>query len=247
MLKKIKKVLAVDSYTKILTYVREYVKLRNLYKAEPRIYHPSWYTLNVIKFHVVILIIRGLGLDILNLEPIKPEAFKKTDTMESHTYERHHIYINDKLTIDVNRLVLVIHKNHNALEGKSVSILKLIKNRITLTTECPEYYKKNFKDWKRKWQKYLIRRNFLLEHGIAKFLEHFFKDEPGTNYLIERFFKNLTDDQIELEIKTMIQSWNQKGRPAPILNSQIAARLSVDSKKRLFNEKLINNTMKFNS
>lgn len=55
----------------------------------------------------------------------KPSLLKKT-----FTFERHHIYINDKLTIDVNRLALVMHKDHKALEGKTDLVLDLIHSSV---------------------------------------------------------------------------------------------------------------------
>ena len=175
------------------------------------------------------LLIRDLGLDILNLKPIDHRTFKKNDIIDTYTFERHHIYINDKFSIDVNRLVLVMRMNHTKLEGKTALILDLIKSRINLTTECPQYYRKNIKDWKTKWLEYLERRKYLLEHGIAKFINDYFRDNDGKNYLLNRFFNNLSEDQIELEIKKMIQEWIQKGRPAPIINSHVWNQLFTDS------------------
>ncbi|MFX1426156.1 MAG: hypothetical protein ACFFBE_06860 [Promethearchaeota archaeon] len=247
MLKKLIQIVPSVVFSEIFVQSWNYIENRNLYIALPKIYHKNWYASSTVKFHVIMLLIRDLGLDILSLEPIDPIAFKNNDIIDPFTYERHHIYINDKFSIDVNRLVLVMRMNHTKLEGRTALILDLIKSRISLTTECPEYYRKNIKNWKSKWEKYLERRKYLLEHGIVKFLEHFFKDKLGNNYLIERFFNNLTEEQIELDIKSIIQVWIEKGRPTPILNPEITARLSVDSTKPLINEKLINNTTKFNS
>ena len=121
--------------------------------------------------------------------------------MESLTYERHHIFINDKMSIDVNRLALVIHKNHSDLEGKTELILDLIKSRIDLTFDCPQYYKTNLKDWRKQWQVYLERRNYLIENGIEKFIIEFFTDDSGHNYIIERFFKDTPKGKIEEAIR----------------------------------------------
>lgn len=229
MLEKVVNLVPRDAYNSILTESRHYIKIRGLAPASPRDYHPSWNVKSTVKFHVIMLLIRDLGLDILTLEPIPSLSFKKIHGMTSITFERHHIFKNDKRSINVNRLVLVIHKNHSILEGQTSLILNLIKTRRSLTTECPIYYKRHLKGWKNKWQEYLERRKFLLERGIAKFLEQYFKDDQGKNYLIERFFKDIPIDQIELEIKSMIQEWIQKGRPAPILNSQVINYRSVDS------------------
>jgi len=232
-LKELIKLLPSEEYSKAFEKAWKYVEKRNLYPALPRIYHPSWYAFNTIKFHVVILIIRDLGLDILNLKPIKPEAFKKTHIMESFTFERHHIYINDKHSIDVNRLALVMHMYHNDLEGRTDLVLELVKNRIDLTLECPQYYKTNIKKWKIKWQKYLERRNYLIEYGIENFLRKFFTDKHGNNYILDRFFKNVPKGHIEHEIRNLMQEWINKRRLAPILNSHILNRLFLGTHQLL--------------
>ncbi|MFX0165471.1 MAG: hypothetical protein ACFE9V_09145 [Candidatus Hodarchaeota archaeon] len=247
MLEEIENLVPRAVYNTILIKSCHYIKIRGLVPASPRDYHPSWNVESTIKFHVIMLLIRDLGLDILSLEPIPASSFKKIHGMTSITFERHHIFKNDKKSIDVNRLVLVIHRNHYILESQTSLILSLIKARRSLTIECPIYYKKFLKNWKSRWQEYLERRKYLLKNGIAKFLNTYFIDNEGTNYIIKRFFKNLSLDQIELKIKSMLKSWIQKGRPTPILNPQIPARLSVDSTKPLINKKLINNTKKFNS
>ncbi|MFW9866549.1 MAG: hypothetical protein ACFFEN_10680 [Candidatus Thorarchaeota archaeon] len=225
MLKILITLLPGEEYSKVFEQSWKYIEHRCLYLALPRNYHSSWYALNTVRFHVVLLIIRDLGLDILNLEPIEPEAFKKTQVMESYTFERHHLFINDKQSIDANRLVLVMHMNHNELEGKSDLVLDLIQSRINLTSDCPQYYKNNIKDWKTLWQQYLKRRNYLIENGIENFIRKFFTDEHGNNYILNRFFKNVPKGQIQREIKIMMQEWINKGRPAPILNTYIMKRL----------------------
>ncbi len=149
--------------------------------------------------------------------------------MESHTFERHHIFINDKHSIDLNRLVLVMHMNHYALEGKTDLILYLIKIRINLTLECPQYYKINLTNWQEHWQQYIKRRNYLIENGVEKFIIKFFTGKQGNNYILDRFFKNVPKGHIEQEIKKMMQEWIDKGRPAPHLNTHILNRLFFDS------------------
>ncbi len=233
MLKELVKLLPSEEYSKAFEKAWKYVEIRNLYPALPRVYHSSWYTKNTIKYHVLMLIIRDLGLDILNLDRIKPEAFNKTQFMDSYTFERHHIYINDKYSIDVNRLVLVMHMYHNDLEGKTDLVLELVKRRIDLTLECPQYYKTNLKEWKTKWQEYLERRNYLIENGIENFIVNYFTDEQGNNYVLNRFFNNVPKGHIEQEIRSMMQDWINKGRPAPILNTHILNRLFLGTSQLL--------------
>ena len=171
------------------------------------------------------LIIRDLGLDMLNLKPIKPIAFKKTDIMENHNYERHHIFPNDKLSIDVNHLVLTMHKNHAKLERKSKLILLLIQSRIHLTKYCPRYYKMRFLNWQSRWDTYLERRTYLLNNNIGKFINHYFTDDDGHNFIIERFFNKTPENEIETEFATMLKHWIKKKRPVPKLNPIILKRL----------------------
>lgn len=225
MLKELIVLLPSEAYNRAFEYVSDYVRDRKLYPTQPRNYHSSWYTASTVKFHIIMLIIRDLGLDILNLEPIEPKAFKKTKLMESFTYERHHVFIYDKFSIDVNRLALVMHTNHYDLEGKSDLVLDLIKQKIDLTLKCPQYYKDNLRDWRKKWQEYLERRNFLIQNGIVNFIREYFTDDDGNNYIFERFFNNVPKDNIEQEIRIMMQKWIEKKRPAPILNIHIIKRL----------------------
>ena len=220
-----------ETIVRLLPKIKKYIKIRHLHPIEPRTYHRSWYTESTIKFHVVILILRDLGLEILNLEPIKAEAFKKISVMERFTYERHHIFPNDKLSIDVNRLVLTMHRNHAKLEKNTNLILNLIQSRLQLTLDCPQYYKKRFTNWKKKWQQYLERRLYLIEYGIENFIVRYFTDNNGQNYIINRFFKNIPRGDIDTEIRTMIQHWIDKNRPIPILNKFIFKKLFGKPKK----------------
>ena len=225
MLKELTRLLPGDSYAITFEHVWGYIEQRGLYPVLPRVYHPSWYTISTVKFHVIMLIIRDLGLDILNLKPIKTESFKKIHKMDSFTYERHHIFINDKMSIDVNRLALVMHKNHNDHEGKMELVLDLIQRRIDLTFECPQYYKTNLKSWRERWQVYLKRRCFLVQNGIGNFIKEYFTDDDGNNYIFERFFKDVPEGNIEREIRIMMQKWIAKNRPSPIINAHIINRL----------------------
>lgn len=223
--KKLTKLLPQNKVYDLVPKFKQYINIRNLHPIHPRIYHRSWNTKSTVKFHIMMLILRDLGLEIVNLEPIEPIAFKKTNVMEIYTYERHHIFPNDKQSIDVNRLVLTMHKNHAKLERKKDLILQLIQSRVNLTRECPHYYKKRFSDWQTRWHKYLERRKFLIENGIEKFIKQFFTDDNGHNYIIERFFSRTPIDKIELEISYMIINWIKKKRHVPILNPTISARL----------------------
>lgn len=233
MLKVLINLLPGSEFVKVFSETWKYIEIRDLYPALPRVYHSSWNTRNTLKFHLIILIIRDLGLDLLNLKPIEPEAFKKTKIMESFTFERHHIYINDKFSIDVNRLVIVMHKDHRSLEGKTDLVLDLIRGRIDLNFECPQYYKENLRNWKQEWQTYLERRNYLIENGIERFIRKYFNDENGNNYLINRFFKNTSKGKINEEIKLILQKWINKNRPAPILNTYVLKRLFFGTPKLL--------------
>lgn len=225
MLNELSKILPSSSFSRAFEDAWKYIELRDLRFSIPGVYHPQWYNPKVVRFHIIMLIIRDLGLDLLNLSPIKPIAFKKIHGMDSFTYERHHIFINDKMSIDVNRLALVMHMNHNEHEGKTNLVLDLIRKRIDLTFDCPQYYKKNIINWREKWQKYLERRTFLIQNGIMNFIDEFFTDDDGNNYIFERFFVNVPKDDIEQEIRNILLEWINKNRSTPILNIQIITKL----------------------
>lgn len=225
MLKELTRLLPSNSYSRTFDHVWNYIELRDLSPSPPGDYHPQWYNPNMIRFHVIILIIRDLGLDLLNLKPIKPEAFKKTNRIETITYERHHLFKNDKMSIDVNRLVLVMRKYHHDLEGKSNLILPLMKSRIGLVLDCPQYYVNKFDNWKDLWKEYLERRSFLINNSIERFIIEYFTDNDGKNYIIERFFKDIPKGRIDQEIGIMMQDWIRHNRSAPILNGHILNRL----------------------
>lgn len=123
--------------------------------------------------------------------------------------------------------------NHSDLKGKTLLVLDLIRSRIDLTFECPNYYKKNVRNWKQKWQIYLERRNYLIENGIEKFIRKYFTDDDGNNYLLNRFFKNIPEGKINQEIKRMMQDWIEKNRPAPVLNTYVLKRLFFGTTKLL--------------
>jgi hypothetical protein len=225
MLKNSISLVSSKNYTNIFEKSWNYIEIRGLTPVLPRNYHPSWDVESTIKFHVIMLLIRDLGLDILTLEDIPPESFRKVHGMTSITFERHHIYKNNKQSIDVNRLVLVIHNNHHILEGQTQLILTLINHRRALTLDCPRYYKTNIKDWKIRWHDYIERRNYLLENGIESFIVNYFTDNQGNNHILDRFFKHVPKGHIEYDIKELMQDWIERGRPAPILNPYILNRL----------------------
>ena len=129
------------------------------------------------------------------------------------------------MSIDVNRLALVMHKHHNDLEGKTKLVLDLIRKRINLTFDCPQYYKDNLNKWRQKWQTYLQRRAFLIQNGIVNFIDEYFTDDDDNNYIFERFFNNIPMDNIEQEIKNLMLEWIKKNRQAPILNAHIITKL----------------------
>ena len=234
VLNELTKHLPSNSFSRTFEHIWRYIEWRNLSPSPPSgEYHPQWYNPKVVKFHVIILIIRDLGLDILNLKPIKPEALKKIDRIGSFTYQRHHIFVNDKMSIDANRLALVMRKYHHDLEGKTNLILSLIKSRIGLAVECPQYYITTFGNWKERWGEYLKRRCFLIENGIENFIIKYFTDNDGHNYIIERFFKDIPRGNIEREIGFMIHDWINLNRPYPILNKHIFKRLLCGSSNLL--------------
>jgi len=59
----------------------------------------------------------------------------------------------------------------------------------------------------------------------VNFIDKYFTDDDGNNYIFERFFKNIPIHNIEQEIKNLLLNWIDKNRPAPILNAQIITQL----------------------
>ncbi|MEE9378507.1 MAG: hypothetical protein V3V33_10785 [Candidatus Lokiarchaeia archaeon] len=225
ILNNLRDLIPVHLYRKAFETVWKYIETRDIQPILPSEYHPNWDDEDMKKFHIIITLIRDLGLGILNLEPLPTESFKKLSYNEWFTFIRHHIYLNDKYSIDVNRIVLIILSWHALHEQKTNIILNLMKDRCNLVLECPKYYKENVEDWKVNWQEYLKRRNYLIEYGIENFIRKYFTDKNGNNYLINRFFKNATFGHIEQEIIFLMQKWIEKNRPAPILNTYILNRL----------------------
>lgn len=151
-------------------------------------------------------------MEILTLEKILSISFNKNlDLHDSRKYQRHHIFTNDKDKIDPNRLVLSVLNSHTSLEGLTNQIIDLIKERINWNNECPQFYLNNIKNAQLLWKEFLKRQNDIIYNGVEYFFRTYYPD------VVNRFYNDLPNDQLEFVIKQVIQEWIKDGNPIPIL------------------------------
>lgn len=223
----IKKIIPSNSryFKKAISLIDNYIEYReSLRKSE---YHIYWHDEDIIKIHCTILAIRELCIDILNLDSIIPESFIKNFPPEWYSFNRHHIYQADKKSIDPNRLILTIAKNHPTHEGKINLIRKLLNWRFNGKNEIPSDYQK-IPQRKNRWLEYLKRRDYIIKFGVGMFVIKFLTVDTGKNYFIERFYPNILKNNtinlntltqqkklqigqdLEDEIKTILNKWIDK-------------------------------------
>ncbi|TFG13794.1 MAG: hypothetical protein EU535_04450 [Promethearchaeota archaeon] len=161
-------------------------------------------------------------MDILTLDIIPSISFSNNLYQnEQLKFQRHHIFPNNKDSLDPNKLVLTINKLHNNLEGCTNLIIKLLKERIKGVYIIPDYYK-NLENGYCLWQEFLNRRNDLRTKGIKYFFKTYYLD------VINRFYKNIHEDKLELSIKELIKEWVNDGNPIPILPKIVQNQLGFN-------------------
>lgn len=133
------------------------------------------------------------------------------DLHDSSKYQRHHIFTNDKDSIDPNRLVLSVLNTHTSLEGLTDIIIDLITVRIKWNDFCPQFYLNNNTNAQLLWKEFLKRRNDIIDNGIEYFFRTYYPD------VVDRFYNDVPNDLLEFEIKQVIQDWIKDGNPKPIL------------------------------
>ncbi len=107
--------------SRLFPKVWEYIEDNGLTPALPRVYNRLWYSKQMTRYHLTVLLLRDLSFD-PHLNPLTPESFqKKTDRIslgmtQRLTFLRHHIRANDKLNNDPNYLELTTFKEHGDLE-----------------------------------------------------------------------------------------------------------------------------------
>ncbi|TFG22355.1 MAG: hypothetical protein EU529_10780 [Promethearchaeota archaeon] len=184
-------------------------------------YSSEWFDESTIKAHCTILVIRDLLVDVVNLKTMDPMAFRKLKQSQWYTYQRNHLFENDKASNDPNRLTLPMNRDHKAHEGNTVLILELLKHRIEGKRSIPDYYKNDPNGW----NEFLSRVDYIEKYGAGRFIIKYLTDgRTGRNYFIERFYsKNLksgkrviylTEQQkitlakeLDTEISKVIEEW----------------------------------------
>jgi hypothetical protein len=178
-------------------------------------YHEDWQKLETIKFHVIMLLLLDLGLDMKKLEIIPSKVFmaKLEDRLK---FIRHHIFKNDKMTMDLDRLVLVLNTLHSNLESDPDLVKTLAENRRQWPDHIPqEYYglfEDNIAELEDNWDEFIERRNYLQRKGIVAYFKRYYTD-PKTrqNYIIDRFFRGIPEHMIEENIRNMVYRWISEG------------------------------------
>jgi len=200
-----------DDLKQLHDNLKKYIKIRNL----SEVYHDYsiyWDDEVTKKAQITILLLRDLGLEILTLETIPSISFNKClDLHDSSKYQRHHIFSNDKCSIDPKRLVLSVLNTHTSLEGLTNIIIDLITVRIKWNDFCPQFYLNNINNAQLLWKEFLKRRNDIINNSIEYFFRTYYPD------VVNRFYNNVPNDLLEFEIKQVIQDWIKDGNPKPIL------------------------------
>ena len=199
-----------DDLKQVHNNVKKYIKIRNLSEVY-KDYSIYWDDEITKKAQITILLLRDLGIEILTLEKIISISFNKNlDLHDSRKYQRHHIFTNDKEKIDPNRLVLSLLKSHTSLEGLKDLIIDLIKVRINWVDDCPQFYLNNIKNAQLLWKEFLKRRNDIIYNGVEYFFRTYYPD------VVNRFYNDVPNDQLEFVIKQVIQDWIKDGNPIPV-------------------------------
>ncbi|TKJ19162.1 MAG: hypothetical protein CEE43_16400 [Promethearchaeota archaeon Loki_b32] len=214
-----------ENYRRASSAIREYLSRREV-TASKKEYNQDWLNPDVIDFHIIALLLRDLGIGIGSLEKIDSISFK-ISLRDRFKFERHHIFKNDKKSIDPNRIVLVLKGLHPYLENLDAKLINtLIDQMLDWSSDsCPDYYKNSYPDtWREQWAEVIDRRNFIKKEGVGRFLLDFYPD------VIERVFgSNVAARTIELGIRGMIHSWIQKYNTIPKLPNTILSKLGLVS------------------
>jgi hypothetical protein len=229
--------LSGDNYALASKAIRQYLSEREISRPD-REYHVDWDDSEVLDTHLILLVLRDLGIEIQKLDVIDSKAFR-TSLRGVFKYIRHHIFKNDKKSIDINRLLITINKLHPGIETWDTNkLLTLINDLLDWgIRSCPDYYKQKFpKDWQILWQRVLDRRDYIQKEGVGKFLLYYYPD------LVRRIFGRLVKNPktIEKRIVSLYLKWVNQGNPAPILPDVILTKLGLNSKQLKINNFLGN-------
>ncbi|MFX0187126.1 MAG: hypothetical protein ACFE8A_05255 [Candidatus Hodarchaeota archaeon] len=203
--------ISLKDFKQVHRSVKNYIRIRNL-RETYRNYSIYWEDELTKKGQITILLLRDLGVEVLTLKKIPSISFNKNlDLHDPIKYQRHHIFPNDKDSINPNRLVLAVLTSHTSLEGLTNLIISLIKDRIKSCDNIPQYYKNNIKNAQQLWNEFLKRRDIIKNMGIEYFFRTYYPD------VVNRFYKNVPRGHLKLAIKQVIKNWLKDGNPEPVL------------------------------
>ncbi len=178
---------------------RKYIKVRGL-KGTHHEYSIFWDDELTKKFHITILLLRDLGLDLLTLENIPSYSFSlDIDIHSPEKFQRHHIFPNDKASINPDRLVLAQIETHTRLEGFTNLIIRLIEERIKWNDTCPNYYMNQLVDSDQNWLEFKRRRDIIKKKGIESFFREIYPN------VVNRFYKDVPVGSLESAIIKVIK------------------------------------------
>ncbi|TFG24222.1 MAG: hypothetical protein EU529_04945 [Promethearchaeota archaeon] len=209
------KSLTCKNYKRTSQALRIYRNDREINPPKESGYHENWNDRDLKDFHIVILLLRDLGHDIRNLQPIDSSSFLR-QLNNKYKFRRHHIFKeSDRKSLDPNKLALVIQAYHYALESLDTSTVNdLISKRLNWNdNSCPQFYKELFPDdWNDLWQEIIERRDYLKQRGVEEFLKKYYPD------VVTRVFGNrFVKGSLETKVRNMIYNWIKLGNPIPNL------------------------------
>jgi len=209
-----------EDFKKVHKNLKRYIKIRNLSETY-KDYSIYWDDEITKKIQITILLLRDLGIEILTLEKIPSISFnKKISLHDPRKFQRHHIFLNDKSSIDPNRLVLAVLTSHTSLEGLTNLLNDLLKERIKWNDKCPEFYQNKIQNAHQLWKEYLKRRDDLKNEGIEYFFRNYYPD------VVNRFYKNVPKGDLELKIKQVIHEWINDGNPETVFPKYLLNRFN---------------------
>ncbi|MBA7521893.1 hypothetical protein ES705_14005 [subsurface metagenome] len=208
--------ISFDVPFEIVESVQRFKDARNIHYNIKRGYSHNWDNPFVIKAHVTALAIRSAFTDLSNLDPIHPFAFRGIPG--GYVYQRDHLYLNDKLSTDINRIWLTMNANHPTAETIPLNVkLDMISESIKDSKTMNPYYRR-VSNYGAKWSNYLGRVDYIREHGVGAAIRNYLTyRNPVTgkevNYFLNRFYKGVPKGQLETEIKKVFQEWVDRGYP----------------------------------
>jgi predicted transcriptional regulator len=182
--------------------------IREVHKVE---YHKDFFREDYRKAIDTILILQTLGSELDSLRSIDENAFIKFKRKDARGYSRllHHLFQNDKLSIDPGRLAHSTYYTHSDVEritrssngGETLQDMKeeIMEYINNMEENCPN------EEWSENWNKFKEKRDFLQEKGVGEFCLRYYY-EPVKRY----YGEGISPDQLEIEIRNSINWFIRK-------------------------------------